>query len=97
MQLRPSEALNLHREAIRRIVAAHRASNPRVFGSVLKGEDDSDSDLDLLVDPVGASLFDLAAITIELEDMMGIRVDVLTPKSLPARFRDRVLLEAQPV
>jgi predicted nucleotidyltransferase len=95
--MKPSDALNLHREAIRRIVAAHRAANPRVFGSVLRGCDAEDSDLDLLVEPLGASLFDLAAITVELEDLMGIRVDVLTPKALPVKFRAGVLAEAQPV
>lgn len=94
---KPSEALVEHREAIQRIVAAHRACNPRVFGSVLRGQDADDSDLDLLVEPVGATLFDLAAITLELEELMGIRVDVLTPKALPGKFRDQVLAEARPV
>ncbi len=95
---RPSEALNLHREAIRRIVAAHRASNPRVFGSVLRGEDDSDSDLDLLIDgEPGFSLFDMGGIYADLQDLLGTRVDILTPASLPPKWRDAVLASAQPV
>ncbi|MFM7146115.1 MAG: nucleotidyltransferase family protein [Actinomycetales bacterium] len=49
--MRPSLALNSHRQEIRDIVHAHRAQNPRVFGSCARGEDTSDSDLDLLVDP----------------------------------------------
>ncbi|MDD2776076.1 MAG: nucleotidyltransferase domain-containing protein [Gallionella sp.] len=96
--MKPSLALQLHRAAIRQIVASHRAQNPRVFGSVLRGEDDTDSDLDLLVDPLqGATLFDLGAIQIELEELLGVSVDVLTAGDLPARFRDGVVREAAAV
>ena len=69
--------------------------NPRVFGSVLRGEDSSDSDLDLLVDALpGATLLDLGAVQIELEELLGVSVDVLTPGDLPAKFRDQILKEA---
>lgn len=96
--MRPSVALSQHRDAIRTAVQRYRVSNPRVFGSVLHGTDTEDSDLDLLVDPQeGTSLFDLAGLTLELEDLMGIRVDVRTPKDLSPRFRQQVLDEAQPV
>lgn len=96
--MRPSVALSLHRDAIRNAVQRHRVSNPRVFGSVLHGTDTEDSDLDLLVDPqAGTSLFDLAGLTVELQELMGIRVDVRTPKDLSLRFRQQVLDEAQPV
>lgn len=96
--MKPSLALQAHREAIRRIVAAHRASNPRVFGSVLHGEDTETSDLDLLVDPTPeTSLFDIGAIRHELLQLLGVPVDVLTPKSLPPGFRDEVVAEAIPV
>jgi uncharacterized protein len=95
---RPSEVLNQHREAIRRIVAAHRASNPRVFGSVLRGEDGEGSDLDLLVEPQpGMSLFDLGGISTDLHDLLGIEVDVLTPKALPTKWRAAILAQAEPV
>lgn len=95
---RPSDALNQHREAIRRIVAAHRASNPRVFGSVLRGDDGEGSDLDLLVDPQAQMTgFDLGAIRHELLQTLGVRVDVLTPAALPERWRERVMREARPV
>ena len=61
--MKPSLALQANRAAIRRIVAAHRATNPRVFGSVLYGADTEGSDLDLLVDPLeGSTLFDLGGI-----------------------------------
>ena len=69
--------------------------NPRVFGSVLHGEDNNGSDLDLLVDPLpGVTLLDLGAVQFELEQMLGVSVDVLTPGDLPARFRDQILKEA---
>jgi predicted nucleotidyltransferase len=95
--MRPSERLDLHREAIRAIVAAHRATNPRVFGSVARGEDTEDSDIDILVDPVGMTLFDLGAILNELTALLGVEVDVLTPNALPDRFRARVLSDAAPI
>lgn len=69
--------------------------NPRVFGSVVRGDD---SDLDLLVDPQpGATLFDLGGLQLELEEILGVPVDLLTPGDLPQKFRDRVLAEAIPV
>jgi hypothetical protein len=64
----------------------------------LRGEATADSDLDLLVDPLpGTTLLDLGAIQIELEEALGIPVDVLTPGDLPRKFRDEVLREAVPV
>lgn len=96
--MRPSAALRLHRNDIRRVVEHHRTRNPRVFGSVLRDEDTDGSDLDLLVEPLpGITLLDLGAIQVELEEILGIHVDVLTPGDLPARFRAQVLKEAVPV
>lgn len=93
--MKPSEALRLHRADIRRVVEQGRMSNPRVFGSVLRGEDGSGSDLDLLVDvPPGATLLDLGAVQFELEQLLGVPVDLLTPGDLRANFRDQVLKEA---
>jgi len=93
--MKPSEALQIHRAAIRRVIEQSRMRNPRVFGSVLHGEDNSNSDLDLLVDPLpGATLFDLGAVQFELEQLLGVSVDVLTPGDLPAKFRDQILKEA---
>lgn len=96
--MRPSEALARHRDEIRRIVSANRSANPRVFGSVLRGDDEEGSDLDLLVDPTPeTSLMDVARIQGDLEVLLGISVDVLTPLSLPESYRSRVLAEAAPV
>lgn len=91
----PSLALQTHREAIREIALRHRVHNVRVFGSVLHGDDTEDSDLDLLVDPTSeTTLMDIGAIRYELKKLLGISVDVLTPKALPDSFRDSVLSEA---
>jgi predicted nucleotidyltransferase len=98
MANQPSEMLQRHRESIRRIVSLHRTTNPRVFGSVLRGTDTADSDLDILVDALpGTTLLDLGAIQAELEEILGVAVDVLTPGDLPATFRAQVLREAVPV
>ena len=96
--MRPSLALQSHREAIRRIVESHRACNARVFGSVLHGADTDDSDLDILIDPTPqTTLFDIGAIRHELLSLLGVRVDVLTPKALPESVRAIVLAEAVPI
>ena len=96
--MKPSQALQAHRAAIRNVVESHWASNARFFGSVLHGDDHEGSDLDILIDPTSnTTLFDLAAIQFELEKLLGVSVDVLTPKSLPDKFRGLVLAEALPV
>ncbi|MCK9397116.1 MAG: nucleotidyltransferase family protein [Methylobacter sp.] len=96
--MRPSIALQIHREAIREIALSHRVKNVRVFGSVLHGDDTEDSDLDLLVDPTPeTTLMDIGAIRYELKELLGLAVDVLTPRALPDKFRDIVLQEAKPV
>lgn len=96
--MRPSQALAQHREAVCSAARRYHVKNPRVFGSVLLGHDTEDSDLDLLVDPLpGATLFDLGGLQEELEELMGLRVDVLTPADLPSTFRERVLASARPI
>lgn len=96
--MKPSEALRTNRDAIRRVVAAHRACNARVFGSVVHGDDTEDSDLDILIDPTpDTTLLDIGAIRHELLQLLGVPVDVLTPKALPEKFRATVLAEALPV
>lgn len=98
MNRRPSEVLRENRDLIRNVAMRHRTENLRVFGSASRGEDTEASDLDLLVDPLpGATLLDLGAIQVELEDCLGISVDVLTPGDLPKKFREQVLSEAVPI
>lgn len=96
--MRPSIALEQKRLAVREAAGRFRAANPRVFGSVLHGTDREGSDLDLIVDVLpGATLFDLGGLQVELEDLLGLKVDLLTPADLPPRFRAQVLAEARPV
>ena len=96
--MKPSLALAENRDAIRQIVVKHRAFNPRVFGSVAHGDDSDGSDLDLLVDPLpDTSLLDLAGIQVEIEALLGMSVDVVTPGFLSDKFRKQVLIEAQPL
>jgi predicted nucleotidyltransferase len=95
---KPSAALDANREEIRRIVAKNRATNPRVFGSVARGEDREGSDLDILVDPLpGMTLFDQGGIIDELEELLGVAVDVVTSGAGSERFRAVTLVEAMPV
>lgn len=93
--MRPSEALRLHHAEIQQIVEQHHACNACVFGSVLHGDDTENSDLDLLVDPTSqTSLMDIARIQHKLQSLLGVPVDVLTPKALPQRFRNQIISEA---
>ena len=96
--MRPSVVLDMKRSAVREVVSRFRTANPRVFGSVLHGTDHDGSDIDLLVDALpGATLLDLGGLQDELESLLGIGVDLLTPGDLPPKFRAKVLAEAQPV
>jgi len=98
MTMRPSIALQRYRERIREIALSHRVTNVRVFGSVLHGADTEDSDLDILVEPLAeTTLFDIGSIQYELSELLGIKVDVLTPMALPEKFRRQVLEEARGV
>jgi predicted nucleotidyltransferase len=93
--MRPSEILPLHRETIRRLVLEAGMANPRVFGSVVRGEDREDSDLGILVDPAPqTSLLDVVGVQMEIEKLMGIKVDLLSQGDLHPRFREKVLAEA---
>ena len=94
--MRPSIALQTHREAIRRIALSHRVTNVRVFGSVVRGDDTEGSDLDILVEPTQeTTMMDIAKIQLELSHLLPVAVDVLTPNGLPAKFRGQVIAEAQ--
>ncbi|WP_026338794.1 nucleotidyltransferase family protein [Thioalkalivibrio sp. AKL7] len=96
--MRPSVALRHHRAAVRQIVERHHARNARVFGSVLRGDDKPGSDLDLLVDPTEeTSLLDIGAIRVELTELLGVEVDVVTPGALPEKWRAQVLETARAV
>ena len=96
--MRPSVALEANRSAMQRVVSRFNTANLRVFGSVLRGADIESSVLALIVDPMpGATLFDLGGLQAELEELLGVRVDLLTPGDLPLKFRAEVLSQARPV
>lgn len=90
--------LQRRRHEILRLAASHGATNVRVFGSVARGEADERSDVDFLVEMRrGRSLLDLGGLLVDLQDLLGQRVDVVTERGLKARIRDRVLREAVPL
>lgn len=96
--MKPSIALQTHRNDIRRIVEANHATNARVFVSFATGEASENSDLDILVDPMPeTTLFDIGTIRSELGALLGVPVDVLTPNALPMRFRSALLARAVPM
>jgi predicted nucleotidyltransferase len=96
--MRPSEVLEQNREFVREAVSRYPMRNPRIFGSVLYGTDNEDSDIDILVDaPLGTTFIDLIGLEQELQRKLGVPVQVLTPADLHRFFRDKVLAEAQPV
>ena len=92
------ETLGSKRHEILRAAAARGAYNVRVFGSVARGEADERSDVDFLVNiEPGRSLFDLGGLLMDLQEILGRKVDVVTEKGLRERIRDRVLNEAVPI
>lgn len=85
------------RRELRQTLATHGARNPRVFGSVARGTDRADSDLDLLVELPRPSYVLLAKLQQAIEEATGLSVDVSTPSLLREDIRDRVLAEAVPL
>ncbi|HEY1974287.1 MAG TPA: nucleotidyltransferase family protein [Pseudonocardia sp.] len=90
--------LRQQRETILQLAHRHGARDIRVFGSVARGDAADGSDVDFLVTmESGRSLFDLGGLLMDLRDLLGSPVDVVTPTSLGARVRARVLREAVPL
>lgn len=93
-----NQILPQKRAEIIRLAAAHGAYNVRIFGSVARGESDTESDLDILVNlEPGRSLLDLGGLLMELQELLGCRVDIVTERGLRDRIRERVLAEAVPL
>lgn len=90
--------IEANRTAIAALVSRHRTANPRLFGSAARGDEGAESDIDILVDALpGATLFDLGALQVELEELLGVPVDLLTPQDIAPAFRQRVLDQALPI
>jgi predicted nucleotidyltransferase len=90
-----NELLKMNRDEILRIAAKYGAHNVRIFGSVARSEAKSESDLDVLVEfEHGRSLMDHAGLMLDLQELLGCKVDVVTEKGLRPRLRERILAEA---
>lgn len=96
--MRPSQALAEHRQRILALAARRGAGSVRVFGSTAKGVDREGSDLDLLVDlPPGTSLLQVVGLQLDLEDALGLKVDLCTERELHPELKERILAEALPL
>ena len=96
--MRPSQTLASPRDRILALAKARGASRLRVFGSVAKGVDRDDSDIDLLVDmPAGTSLMHIVGLQLDLEDALGVKVDLCTEIELHPELKERILAEARPL
>lgn len=96
--MKPSEALERHRDEVRAIIARYPVEHPRVFGSVLHGDDTDTSDLDILVDPTEeTSILSLVRLEVELRHLLGVEVDVITPEELKDEYGSDILAEAMPL
>lgn len=94
--MKPSEILTLHRDEILACFARHpKLSNLRVFGSVARGEDTENSDIDFLINiKPGTTLIDIGAFCSDLQEIVGDNFDLTEECSLPTRFKEKVLREA---
>jgi len=96
--MKTMDMLMERRDEILAVARKRGAYNVRVFGSVARGEDDERSDIDLLVDmEKGRTLLDLGGLLMDLRELLGCSVDVVTEKGLRDRIRDRVLRDATPL
>lgn len=95
---RTSKVYSRYRNEIREIASRYPVTNMRVFGSVARGDDKNTSNLDLLVDPLPeATLLDLGGLQDELQSLLNVKIDLVTPGDLPSRVRATVMSEARPV
>jgi len=93
-----NDLLHEKREDILRLAKEYGAYNVRVFGSVARGEADEKSDIDFLVDmEKGRGLMDMGGLLMDLQDLLGRDVDLVTERGLRERIRDRVLKDAVPL
>lgn len=92
------EIIESQKEQILAIAGQYGAYHVRLFGSVVRGEAKTDSDVDFLVDlEEGRSLFDLGGLLYDLQKLLGRKVDVVTEQGLHWYIKDRVLKEAEPL
>lgn len=96
--MKASDIISEKRSDILRLSKLYGARNVRVFGSVARGEEEADSDIDILVElEEGRSLFDLGGLLMDLQKLLGRKVDVVTEKGLHWYIKDKILQEARPI
>jgi uncharacterized protein len=96
--MKPSEIIAAKADQIREIIARYPVRNPRLFGSVARGDDKEGSDVDILVDPTeNTSYFDLAGLELELSDLLGVKIDIATPEGLRRGMAERVARDLKPL
>ena len=94
--VRNIDIVHAHRNAILELAALHGARNVRLFGSTARGDSDVHSDIDLLVDmEPNRSLLDLGGLWMDLHDLLGVEIDLVTENCLRPEMRERVLREAR--
>jgi predicted nucleotidyltransferase len=93
-----AKAVSEKREEIVKVAALRGARNVRLFGSLARGEESADSDVDLLVDmEEGRSLLDLSHLLQDMEELLGCRVHVVEPEGLDWAIRERIIKKAVPL
>lgn len=97
--MKPSEAISTHRIKILEIIARHDGTNPRIVGGAVRDEDAEDGDLYILIEPIAGktTLLSLVKMEQEIADLLGLRVDVQTPLSLPSRIRAQIIRGSVPL
>ena len=96
--MKPSQKIQQHQQTIKDLAQQFGIKNLRVFGSIAKGQDNENSDLDLLVEASPTTkLFDICGLQIELEELLNLKVDVVTDNSLPPKFKEEVMQYAIPL
>jgi uncharacterized protein len=96
--MRPSEALAKHRKEVLEIIAKYPVSNPRVFGSVARGEDVEGSDIDIVIHPhAELTYFDVGRLAFELETLLNCKVDVGEDDAIKKHAKDSILRDARAI
>ena len=96
--MKPSARLHAHLDQVIETISRYPVRNPKLFGSAARGDDIDASDIDILVDPTGdTSYFDLACLEMELESILGCRVDVVTPGSLASDISKGISADLKPL
>jgi predicted nucleotidyltransferase len=96
--MKPSASLSKNLDRVLEAISRYPVRNPRLFGSAARGEDAETSDLDILVEPdAHTTFYDLAELEMELESILGCRVEVLTPGGLAPDVRERMMSDLRPM